>query len=74
MATLEQNIAAIRSTAIYGTDMREAIASAIEQSDTKIANRITSIQQTIETDSAYMEAKKITGTENDYMLEITNHR
>lgn len=72
MATFEQNIRTIRSEGIYGTDIREAIAAAIEQSDDQIEDRIESIRHEIVTESTYMSVSKIAGTQEDYLLEITN--
>ncbi len=73
MATLEQNIAKIRGTATKGTDVREAIASAIEQTDERVDNQVQSIIGVIETNSVFMKTTKISGTTDDYLLEITNH-
>jgi hypothetical protein len=73
MASLEENIATIRSTGIYGKDIRRAIADAIVQSDDKIANRVSTIQHQIDTRDLYMQTEKISGSKNDYLLNITNN-
>ena len=73
MATLEQNIAKIRGTATKGTDVREAIASAIEQTDDRVDSQVQSIINVIETNAVFMNVSKISGTTDDYLLEITNH-
>lgn len=64
MATFEQNIRKIRGEAIYGPDMRTAIADAI--------------QQTMNLDidgndgTVYFVLTPITGTTNDFALSINN--
>lgn len=73
MPSLEENIATIRSTGIYGTDIRRAIADAIVQSDDKIANRVSTIQHQIDTRDLYMQTEKISGSKNDYLLNIINN-
>lgn len=73
MATLEQNIAKIRSTAVLGTDVREAIASALEQTDSRVDDQVQTVINTIETNSVFMNVTKISGTADDYLLEITDH-
>lgn len=73
MATLQENIETIRDRGIYGTEIRAAIADAIMQSDNQIDDRVDAIRRDIETNSTYMETQLIPGTENDYMLVITNH-
>ena len=40
MATWEENIQKIRSTAIYGTDIREAIAQGLEQTEGSLDGKI----------------------------------
>lgn len=42
MATLEENIEKIRSTAVLGTDVREAIGEALTQVDSPVQNSISS--------------------------------
>ena len=73
MATLQQNIETIRSVGVYGTDVRRAIADAIEQSDTEITDRVDTIQHDIDTRDLYMHTEKIIGSRNDYLLLITNN-
>lgn len=73
MASLDQNINTIRSTGVYGTDIRRAIADAIEQSDAAMANRIAAIQHDVDTRDMYMQTEKIAGSKNDYLLKIINN-
>lgn len=73
MASLDENIATIRSTGVYGTDIRRAIADAIEQSDAAITDRVDAIQHDIDTRDMYMQTEKIAGSRNDYLLKIINN-
>lgn len=72
MSTLAENIAKIR-TAPKGTVVREAIASAIEQSDTQVDTQISSIQSTIDQiDSKVAANASVTSLGGDsYRLVIT---
>ena len=70
MATLDENIAIIRNRGIYGTDIRAAIADAIEQSDALVDSHIDEIRQEIDAASTYMEVEPVAGSENDYILNI----
>ena len=70
--TLNGNIEIIRSTGVYGTDIREAIASAIEQADTSADSKISRIQSEVDNKDLQMSVSKIAGTSEDYLLTITN--
>lgn len=73
MPSLNENIATIRSVGVYGTDVRRAIADAIEQSDAVITDRVDAIQHDIDTRDLYMQTEKIAGSRNDYLLKIINN-
>ena len=72
MSTLAENIAKIR-TASKGTVVREAIASAIEQTDSQVDTKISGIQTTIDQVDSRVVANatvaSISG--DDYRLVIT---
>jgi hypothetical protein len=70
--TLPGNIQIIRSTGVYGTEMREAIASAIEQVEVSADGRISSIRQDVQSRDLRMTVSKISGTSDDYLLTIEN--
>lgn len=70
--TLEQNIQIIRSTGVYGTDIREAIASAIELADVSADGKINHIQGEVDNKEVRMYVSKMSGTANDYLLTIVN--
>lgn len=77
MATFEQNLAKIRGQAIYGPDMREAIAEAIEQADDQVQadiravdGRIESMRVIIDEHVLYVNTEQI-GTTDDYLISIT---
>lgn len=70
--TLEQNIQIIRSTGVYGTDIREAIASAIELADVSADGKINHIQDEVDNKEIRMYVSKIEGTNSDYLLTIVN--
>lgn len=62
MATIYQNIQKIRGDAVKGTDVREAIAAAIEQAvDLDVSGG--SYQ--------YVRFSLIDGTDNDYLMHFT---
>lgn len=64
MATFEQNIRKIQGEAVYGQDMRRAIADAIQQSmDLDIDGNDGTV---------YFTLTPISGTEDDYFLSINN--
>lgn len=63
MATFVKNIEKIRGTAIYGPDMREAIAQAIGQAMNLDLSG---------TDFAMVNVSPISGTTGEYMLTMTN--
>ena len=63
MATFAQNIRKIRGEAIYGPDMRTAIADALEQAiNLDISGE----------DVTTVEVSKIAQTEDDYLITFTD--
>lgn len=77
MATFEQNLAKIRGQAIYGPDMRTAIAEAIEQADDKVQQdiqavdgRLENMRVIIDDHILYVNAERI-GTTDDFLISIT---
>ena len=103
--TYSGNLQIIRSTGVYGTEIREAIASVIEQADALVLQKVNATKTEINTQTAntvsainnsinsvqtncntqinnisnrvdsrniYMSTTKITGTDSDYLLTITN--
>lgn len=67
MATVPQDVTTIR-TAIYGKDMREAIADAISQ----LNGSVTTINGRIPSNFMYVSAvNRIAGTTDDYNMVIT---
>lgn len=64
MATFEQNIRKIRGEAIYGTDVRSAIAEAIQQT----------MNLDIEgsTGTVYFSVTPIQNSVDDYLLTVSN--
>ena len=70
--TLSGNIRIIRETGVYGTEMREAIASGIEQSFGDVYSEIQRIDSDIRNRDLFMSTSEISGTVDDYMLTITN--
>lgn len=70
--TLPENIDIIRNTGVYGPEMREAIAEAIEQADTYSDEKINTIRQEVNNKDLRMETTKISGTESDYLLTIVH--
>ncbi|MBR4767583.1 MAG: hypothetical protein IK088_01265 [Lachnospiraceae bacterium] len=70
--TLPENLTIIRSTGVYGPDIRTAIADAIVQADTYADERIQTIHDEVQNDDVRMNTTKIAGTEDDYLLEIVN--
>lgn len=66
MATFEQNLAKIRGQAVYGPDMREAIAEAIEQTDDAITSKIAEMETIADTEAMYADLELIEGI--DYKL------
>ena len=81
MATFEQNLAKIRGQAVYGPEMREAIAEAIEQADdaasqtidekiNTLNGRIDAMQVIVDDELFYMTVSRI-GSSDDYQLAIS---
>ena len=77
MATFQQNLAKIRGEAIYGSDMRTAIAEAIEQADDQVQESISEYEASVEAVQAiiddhlfYIQINRIEDTE-DYIIDIT---
>ena len=80
-----ENLTFVRSTGVYGTEMREAIATLIEQAgslvDSKVSSTINTItaevqdiSDRVDSRNLYMTTTKIgqTSQEEDYLLTITN--
>lgn len=70
--TFAQNLNIIKSTGVYGVDIRKSIAEAIDQADGAADSRISEIRHEVQFDNIRMEAQKIDGTRDDYLLVITN--
>ena len=72
MATgdLATNLRKIRGEAIYGLEMREAIASAIEQADDETANLLNSVKTMVESRELYFNVNSLGS--DDYQVEIVN--
>ena len=66
MATFEQNLAKIRGQAVYGPEMREAIAEAIEQTDDVITSKIEEMETIVDEEAMYADLELIEGI--DYKL------
>ena len=66
MATFQENLAKIRGQAIYGPDMRTAIAEAIEQVD----DQAEAVQTIIDNHLFYLQVTRM-GNTNDYIFNIT---
>ena len=69
MATFAENLAKIRGQAIYGPDMREAIAQAIEQSDDEVDRKINAMQVIVDDNIFYVNLNRIDSSD-DYLLTI----
>ena len=66
MATFAQNLAKIRGQAIYGSEVRTAIADAIEQMDDTVTSKIQEMDQIVTEEAMYADLELIEG--NDYKL------
>lgn len=66
MATFEQNLAKIRGQAVYGPEMREAIAEAIEQADDAVTTKVQEMTQIVTEEAMYVDLELIEGS--DYKL------
>ena len=73
MSTFAQNLAKIRGEAIYGMDMREAIAEALEQADDIIVEKLQNMQTLVDTEAVYGELTLIAGTTGDYLLTLSGN-
>ena len=71
MPSLAENLETIRTNA-YGKNVRAAIADAIEQSDSEIDARIGVIRTSIENRDLFVTMDKISGTSDDYRLNVVN--
>ena len=69
MATFEQNLIKIRGQAIYGGEMREAIAEAIEQSDDIIDAKLQEMGTLIEQESILLSVELI--EKEDYLMTLS---
>ena len=72
MATgdLASNLRKIRGEAIYGPDMREAIASAIEQADDETSTLLNNVRDLVNSRELFFELNSL-GDDN-YQLEIVH--
>ena len=77
MATFEQNLAKIRGQAVYGPEMREAIAEALEQADDSVqqdiaavGQQIEDIQEIVDSRELYVEVSDMGS--GDYLMEIVH--
>ena len=70
-SALDDKLTIIRE-GVYGTDVREAIADAIELADTSADERIGAIHDEVQNDDVRMSTTLISGTEEDYLLTIVN--
>lgn len=76
MASFEQNLRDIRSEAIYGPQIRAAIAEGIEQAQgldeiQQFDVRLQAAEQRIIQTAVVLEAQKISGTYDDYKLVVS---
>ena len=70
MATFAQTIGYIRGNAIYGSDVRTAIADAIEQADTAIITELEDVRSVVLDRELFINLEPI--DESDYVMEIVN--
>lgn len=77
MATFQENIDRIRSTAVFGTDVRKAIADGLTQADSQSAsrittldNRVTAVQNQVESEEVYADLTEIGN--GSWLLTITS--
>lgn len=72
MATgdLATNLRKIRGDAIHGHEVREAIASAIEQADDETSALLNTVKAMVESRELYFNAHSLGS--DDYQLEIVN--
>ena len=70
--TFPQNLEIIKTTGVYGTDMRTAIAEAIDQSDSYSDSKIAQIRSEVASQDIRMEVTPISGTTEDYLLTVVN--
>ena len=72
MATgdLASNLRKIRGEAIYGQDMREAIASAIEQADDETSTLLINVRNLVNSRELFFNLNSL--GDDDYQLEIVH--
>ena len=72
MATgnLETNLRKIRGEAIYGPEMREAIASAIEQTDDETATLLNTVKNLVENRELFFNVVSL--GDGDYRVDIVH--
>lgn len=78
MATFQENIENIRGAAIYGKDVRAAIADGLEQADGNASSIITSaiqsakeaLEQKIEDETTYINITMTSLGNGSYLMEI----
>lgn len=72
MATFSENIYKIRGGAIYGTEVREAIAEALEQSDhfEDLNSRLDTVENIVDGRELFVSTERI--SDDNYRLNITN--
>lgn len=79
MATFQQNLAKIRGEAIYGPEMRTAIADAIEQADDQIQPQISTYEAyvdnglTLYKDSVDASVEQVSSRLNTVQAIIDDH-
>ena len=59
MATFEENIELIRSTALFGKDVRKAIADGLTQADSQSASRIATLDNRVTTVKNQVESEEV---------------
>ena len=70
MATFEQNLRKIRGESIYGAEVREAIAQALEQSDDDTITLLNQTKTLVENRELYINLTSL-GDDN-FRMEIVN--
>lgn len=71
MPTVQQDLTALRA-AVYGKDVRENIARAIEDINDTSNTRISGLDTRVNQRVLYITASKISGTSDKYKVIVTN--
>lgn len=71
MPTVQQDLTALRA-AVYGKDVRENIARAIEDINDTSNTRISGLDTRVNQRVLYITASKISGTNDKYKVVVTN--